>query len=758
MQLKQRQKIISTVTLLAFLSFFLPTYFIHACVLGWDPIGTCILEGAFSFASMIFGLIGNLTAIVAKGLNYAIFVRPGGNILIVDTTWKILRDFSNMIFIVLLIYMAFATIFDQGKYRFESMIVRFLIVAVLINFSLVIGNFIIDFCQVLTNIFLGSIGNLGDRLGTFMNPVVLFPDITKIATADATTGGLISIVFAIILSLIFLFSILVALVFAIVRTPIIWALLIVSPLAWMSYILPSSGGWWKKWWNQFFGWNLFLPVYLFFIYLGLIFLSKRDEIMGAVIQANKTAGATNPTDVPLLAGLTNSLSFNHLFFYLFTAFVMVGGTWAAKETTSLMGTGFDKGLGWSKGFVKRLPIFGKGRSLDSYEYASKQKFGQFQKEGFQNQYLNKIYGGQAGVDRARASASGQWPFRNQKQFAENAKTAYTKAENDYSTGKMDIEQLRQKARNNSASNAEGYAYRKLLVEKGGMDGDMYKQTLLQLKGSPYAVNDFVKAAKEKKFAGIRNLKDVALDDSLNDSSFVASRREMLQYIASDAKMAGGMKEDDTSKAIRVLGGKDSPESKKFLDDLTKVRPDLVFKFKQDPTRGVIVDLYEKDKDGNPKVTTEDEYWTKAVRTEAKNLIDMPKDVWNNLKFQNALQLRFNELKANKQRRNLKDNLEKLLVEKGESRTGQLDDKNRADKLDILDKITPSIVGEPDDNEGEGQNQNTEPTTPAPDEGEKTTETGGGTAKTVSYLKTMGINRSNVIDLRTADLKNKTGDE
>ncbi|MDP4001625.1 MAG: hypothetical protein Q8P69_01095, partial [bacterium] len=172
----------------------------------------------------VFYVIGQLTALVAKALNLAVFVRPGGNVLVVETTWKILRDFSNMIFIVLLIYMAFATIFDQGKYRFESMIVRFLIVAVLINFSLVIGNFIIDFCQVLANIFLGSIGNLGDRLGTYLNPSLLLPNadisqVTGAQVADLGTGMLISVVFAIILGLIFLFSMLVALVFVIVRVP-----------------------------------------------------------------------------------------------------------------------------------------------------------------------------------------------------------------------------------------------------------------------------------------------------------------------------------------------------------------------------------------------------------------------------------------------------------------------------------------------------------------------------------------------------------
>lgn len=427
---------------------------------------------------MVFYVVGQLTAIVAKALNMAVFVEPGGNVLIVETTWKILRDFSNMIFIVLLIYMAFATIFDHGKYRFQDMIVRFLIVAVLINFSLVIGNFIIDACQVLTNIFLGSIGNLGDRLGQYLNPSILLSSEDKgaiISGADMAGGMLISVVFAIILSLIFLFSMLVALVFAIVRVPIIWALLIVSPFAWMSHILPGTNKWWSKWWNLFFGWNLFLPVYLFFMYLGLIFLSQRDTIIGAVLKTAQTASGTNPANDPLLSSLTNSLSFNLVFFYLFAAFVMVGGTWAAKETTSLMGTGFDKGLGWAKGFVKRVPLPYIG-NLQAGETATKARYDQFQQEGFKqggfvNRWTggaaNKIYGGKDAQTRADAKAMDR--------FGVNERNAVEKQEaSEISSYKAKIRntntnELRTKM--NTGSRTQQLAVRELLKERNQLSGD-----------------------------------------------------------------------------------------------------------------------------------------------------------------------------------------------------------------------------------------------------------------------------------------------
>lgn len=520
---------------------FLPMHMAKACVLGWDPLTTCITEGAFSLASMIFSLIGMLTAIAAKGLDYAVFVRPGGNILIVATTWKILRDFSNMFFIIMLIYMAFATIFDQGNYTFKDMIVRFVIVAILINFSLVIGNLLIDACQVFTNIFLGSIGNVGDRLGQFLNPSLLLPDPSKLNGADLAGGGLISLVFAIILSLIFLFSLLVAMVFAIIRVPIIWGLLIVSPLAWMSHILPSSKVWWSRWWSQFLGWNLFLPVYLFFMYLGLLFLSKRDEIIGAVIQANTAAGAANPANAPLLQGLSSSLSFNLVFFYLFAAFVMVGGTWAATKTTQLMGgAGFEKGLAWARYTVGRVTGFDARK--EGYQAAASARFGQFRQEGFRNPTLNKIYGGKAGDERIKAGAMDRFRVgeRNavEKQEATEIGTAKSKIRN------MSSPDLR--TRISTGSRVQQLAARELLKERNQLTGGEIIETY-KMHGGDHTENGrkFIGSVDYSKLSGTERT------ELFRESTDPAVRQKIATIMAEKGNMGPAGATPVATRANRV---------------------------------------------------------------------------------------------------------------------------------------------------------------------------------------------------------------
>lgn len=635
MKLKQRQKIIGVVTLLAFLSFFLPTYFAHA--LFGLPDATDIITYS---GQVVFGIIGNLTVIAAKALNTAVFVRPGGNILIVATTWTILRDFANMFFIILLIYMAFATIFDLGKYTFKDMIVRFVIVAVLINFSLVIGNLVVDFSQVLSNIFLGSIGNIGDRLGSFLNPSLLLP------SKDIAAGpSLISLVFAIILSLIFLFNILVALVFAIIRTPIIWALLIVSPLAWMSHILPSSEGWWSKWWHQFLGWNLFLPVYLFFMYLGLLFLSKQQEIMNAVIQANTTAG--NPATDPLLATLSNSLSFNTIFFYLFSAFVMLGGIWAATKTTSLFGAGFDKGLGWAKGLVKRAPLPYIG-NLQAAETAYNARKSQFQQEGFQNKYLNKVYGGTDAQARADAKAGRVFGVRGggykaEKAFMDANKKLYDDLVEKYDLGKINVSEIRSNVVKYKATDPRGYASRRLLAKIGQLDRDTFTSTLEELKNNPLAAQEFAKTAKDSKFSNVGgDLLRIATSETGVDTSnpaaprrfdynklkgignYLPAKREILRHIQTDIPTISGMSATQLNEAISIFGGSTTSEAKEFMKAVGEVRPDLTIDYGiAHPISGAVV-------------KTQAELWDGALNADAKKIASMPKDVWNHAEFKNAL--------------------------------------------------------------------------------------------------------------------------
>src|SRR3989338_11051568 len=282
---KKYRKLLLTITFVIVL-FLLPTHPAKACVLGWDPISSCILEGTSYFIFLIFTIVGKGIAVLAGMLqwviNLPVYPADGQRIAVIDESWKIMRNFANMFFIVALILMAFATIFDvlpgAAKYNARALFGKFLFTALLINFSLVLGVMVIQGTQVLSNTFLVSIGDMSNRLGQgLVNSLPIRADQISANTVantldSAVFGTIITLIFSIVLLFTFAFSLLTAFLFALIRIPILWALLVVSPIAWILNMFPAGQVTFRKWWSTFIGWNMFLPIFLFFLYFGLYFL------------------------------------------------------------------------------------------------------------------------------------------------------------------------------------------------------------------------------------------------------------------------------------------------------------------------------------------------------------------------------------------------------------------------------------------------------------------------------------------------------
>jgi len=264
------------------------------------------------------------------------------NVTVVRNLWEIVRNFANMFFILGLIVMAFGTIFSLRKYEFRSLILNFILAALLINFSLSIGEFIIVLVQSLNNVFITAIGDVGARFAQgakFGNLFAQNLQTTVAIGADAAfLKATISAFASLILSFVALFSLIVLAVFTFIRIPIIWALLIVSPFAWITLILPNTRRINQMWWKYFLGWNMFLPLYLFFIYFGLYIVQQGESILPTTV-----VGDINKTLMPL------NILVQDLFFYALSAVFIIGGAKYAMRTAMDSGAG-GVALGiWGKG-------------------------------------------------------------------------------------------------------------------------------------------------------------------------------------------------------------------------------------------------------------------------------------------------------------------------------------------------------------------------------------------------------------------------
>jgi hypothetical protein len=62
--------------------------------------------------------------------------------------WVIVRDLSNMFFVVILLVIAFATILHIENYNYKKWLPKLILMAVLINFSKTICGLLIDVAQI----------------------------------------------------------------------------------------------------------------------------------------------------------------------------------------------------------------------------------------------------------------------------------------------------------------------------------------------------------------------------------------------------------------------------------------------------------------------------------------------------------------------------------------------------------------------------------------------------------------------------------
>src|SRR3989344_2004617 len=525
--------------------YYLAILFVVALVLSpaHEAKANWLTDWAFEavFANVLFvmfTLVGKVIGVLAVALNWVIHipVYPDGGLPVVDESWKIMRNFANMFFIVALIVMAFATIFNVTKYEARTLFPKFLISALLINFSLVLGVLVIDASQVVTNTFLVAIGDMSLRLGQELNPSQLLPSEGQVYAAvsvdSAVFGSLVSLLFAVVLLFTFLFSLLTAFIFAIIRIPILWALLVVSPVAWMLNIFPAGQGTYKKWWSLFIGWNMFLPIFLFFLYFGLYFLQSQDDVIQKI--ASNLSSAQPTSDLPF--------SFQLLFFYVLAAIFLIGGTITAMKASMFSGTGVVGSAKWSRGVAaRRLGLTAAGTG-------AKEQDGEIKEEGLPGRF-GKLYGGDYGLAQQTGRFGERFGVRgagraNEKAFVDRAGKDYTDFERQYQNGQIKEAEVLSRAKQFASTDPRGFAYRKLAAKIGQLDNNMFTETLTQLSKNPLAAEDFAKTAGASKFSKMKG-KDLARmaaagknDDptkgDIYDYSYLqsslAARRDMFRYV------------------------------------------------------------------------------------------------------------------------------------------------------------------------------------------------------------------------------------
>lgn len=200
----------------------------------------------------------------------------------VQAGWPLIRDVTNMFFIVILLVTAFSTIVRWEKFNYKKILPKLLLMTILVNFSLTLIGILIDFSQVIMLTFVN-----GFKAAAAGNIVSLF-HLDKIMKIESTTASeiteqqepqLVHLVAAEMLALFFLglaFTMLVImLIYLLVRIVGLWITLIFSPAALLMTALANTSiskhisGLSQDYWDRLGALLSGGPIMAFFLWLTL---------------------------------------------------------------------------------------------------------------------------------------------------------------------------------------------------------------------------------------------------------------------------------------------------------------------------------------------------------------------------------------------------------------------------------------------------------------------------------------------------------
>ena len=250
-----------------------------------------IVEGT---GKLISGTINSLISLILWAFNpatYGGFVENSS----VKAIWEALRDFMNLALVLILVFIAIATILGIKKYRWQETLWKLIIVALLINFSLIIPGVILDVSHFVAFTFLNSAKLDNDNIATSMMKTYRTEEISgeeKYALTfidDASQDDIkgwtyswgnffLTMTALIILGLFAIISLLAIFITMIARSAFIIILLCLAPIAFAAWILPDTAKYWQLWWNQFIKWCTFPVVFALMLYMGLFILNTVNQV------------------------------------------------------------------------------------------------------------------------------------------------------------------------------------------------------------------------------------------------------------------------------------------------------------------------------------------------------------------------------------------------------------------------------------------------------------------------------------------------
>ncbi len=297
----------------------------------------------------------------------------------IKSVWIVIRDLSSIFIIFALLYFSIKTIIGRGGNSLNELIIKIFLAGVLINFSLFFVRVAIDASNIISLQFYEAIApetsqnwtvsqaiNDGGLSNVFMQSLKI-PKIYESKDALKGTDVAAGIGFAMIGGILVMItaglSFLAAGIAFTARTAILLFVMALSPLFFVGMIFPEIKAKTKKLSDALYSQCVFMPVYLFLMYVSLRIIS--DSGFMNIFNQNATGitggGVLSSTFIGVIIQYTIALFFINLPLVAAIELGGMGMKWAPQAG------GIGKWLGGKVGgFAGKNTVGWAGSKLDKY--------------------------------------------------------------------------------------------------------------------------------------------------------------------------------------------------------------------------------------------------------------------------------------------------------------------------------------------------------------------------------------------------------
>jgi len=283
----------------------------------------------------------------------------------VSIGWVLVRDITNMFFIILMLLIAVGTLFNIETYQYKKLLPKLVIAAVLVNFSKMIVGMLIDVGQVVMLTFVaqfkaiaaaGFIKAIGVQDMLTMREIFQHAGQNSLIDYWRITEALALAFVLLVVAMVVMLTFVIVLVG---RILMLWILIIFSPIAIVVTLVPNNPlgkvGTFGKYWGELTKYVVVGPVLAFFMWLSFRILQevnsgRQENIIALYRTLDDTTG---PREEVLEYFASKISTAQNVFDYIVVIGLLVGSLMITQQMGVMGGNFGMNAVGKMKGWAQK---------------------------------------------------------------------------------------------------------------------------------------------------------------------------------------------------------------------------------------------------------------------------------------------------------------------------------------------------------------------------------------------------------------------